>query len=132
MTESILLVPASGLPIQFDGEEVAAAEASYDGRGFRLTMYTTTDDRLVVNVLYITAFKHESQLSVVYVADSQRQLADKLLAHDPLTFFIGYPSGAQFEARQAKVKQSLHDRYAKLVSEFIAGHLPEAREPLPQ
>lgn len=129
-TESILLVPATGLPLEFDGEQVATAEAAYDGRGYRLTLYTTTDDRLVANVLYITVFKHESQLSIVYVADNQKQLADKLLAHDPLLFFIGYPSGAQFEARQAKVKQSLHDRYTKLVSEFIAEHLPDAREAL--
>jgi hypothetical protein len=82
-------------------------------------VFRTTAGNYVGQVAYQTQWTTEVDGSTVYVAEALPALADMLLNHDCLKYFVGYPQGNQFDNKQERLEWMLRSKYTGLVSKLL-------------
>lgn len=123
-------------PIRFSGEMVAHGSTmteKKDDRGFVVRIFCSPT-KCVGHVEYVTKWKSEANASTVYIEDSARALAGKLLAHDPMTYVVGYPPGERFDEKRHRLELTIRRQYTALVSRLLVdvpGAAEEERPPDP-
>lgn len=134
--EPIVLERTGSPPIKFHGKllvEGTTVTDKKDDRGHAVRIYETRTQegcpRYVVQIEYLTKWKSEATGHIVLVADSGRELAIKLLAHDPMYFVVGYPPGERFDEKRHRLAATIRHQYMALVSRLLV-QVPDAAESL--
>lgn len=121
MPDEIILKRSGKRPVAFEGElrVQGTTQTGEAKRWYTLKVYQSQHE-LVAAVEYVSTWPHEPARYDVYIADQPADLAEKLLAHDPLAHVVGYPTGKQFEEKQQALMVELRRRWGNLVTEVLA------------
>ena len=121
-----ITLPRSGqAPLQFTGEQIASAD-SRDPQGpcqtrwHELAIYRTESGRLVLALEYQTQWQGEHDRSHALVCETPADLLERLATVDPLSDLIGFPPGAQFDAKRLHTEKCLRQCWEGAVSELLA------------
>lgn len=131
MPQTIELPRTGGRPLRFSGERLAAVATGSPDDGPRrheLAVYRAADGRLVAAVTLRTTFKDEIDRFDVFHAADPADLERWLRELPPCPDGIGYPPGAQFADRQARLAADLRRRYEAAVTDLFARLGPEFAE----
>jgi hypothetical protein len=122
--------------LAFEGEELAVlnghwANGQEQNRWHDLAVYRTSGGNYVLRITYCTQWQGEqSHDEVVVLGQDARGLADALCEYDPIARLQGYPPGTQYAEKQARLQESLRQRYAKQSSDLL-DKIPGTEEVLP-
>ncbi len=119
-------------PLTFTGEVVASAGGKMHGgqnqnRYHEITVYRTTGGKYVLEVEYCTCWSGEDGRHYAEVCNSPDAIVDALRFCDPLEHLQGFPAHPAYADKQARLEESLRQRWGVLVSEVL-GELPGAEE----
>jgi hypothetical protein len=121
----IRLTRTGDAPLVFSGKEVAqAAGPRRSGRQEQtrwtdLTVYRTEGGKLVAEIVYRSTWQGESDEHRAIVCDDERGLIDALRDYHPVPEGIGFPPGAQFVAKQARLEAALRRDYDERVTAVL-------------
>jgi hypothetical protein len=110
------------LPMKIKGRiltEGTTDPSGEDTRAYVVRVFRTVAGSYVGQVAYLTQWNTEVDGSTVYVAETLPALADMLLNHNCLTYFVGYPQGHQFDTKQERLEWMLRSKYTGLVSKLL-------------
>ena len=130
-TERVVVIERTGFPpVRFSKANLVADGTTLtdkkDDRGFRIRLYRTPA-KCVAHVEYLTKWKSEANASTVYISPHGKMLAEKLLAHDPMQFVVGYPPGERFDEKRHRLEATIRNQYMSLASRLLKD-LPGAAE----
>lgn len=118
-------LPRSGnAPLVIEGEKIAEEEGRHyagqdQNRYHNLTLYRTSKEQYVLQILYCTQWQGESNQERVEVFPAIRDVVLFLQRFDPLLYLQGFPLGAQFSERQRRLEQSLRVRFHQQVRDLL-------------
>jgi hypothetical protein len=118
----LVLERTGDLPIRLKGRLIAEGTTNpsgEDSRSYTVRSYRTATGNYVGQVAYQTTWNTEVNGSTVYVAETLTALADMLLNHNCLKYFVGYPEGNQFDNKQDRLEWMLRSKYTALVSRLL-------------
>lgn len=119
-------VPRTGqAPLTFRGECLASADGEVQGgkdrnRWHEISVYRTPKGAYVVRVAYKTRWQGELDHDFAETTTDASAVATILRGYDPTEFVQGFPEGAAYESKQARMLADLRLRYESLVSEALA------------
>lgn len=119
MTE-YTLKRSGAAPLSFTGELIAEALGNRDKRWHDLRLYRTCGGSYVAQVEYRTNWEGEIETSAVEVSESPEAIEDFFRGYDPTASVLGYPPGAQMQAKQDRLLRDLRLRYDDQVSEILS------------
>ena len=113
---------AGDAPLAFAGELVAEASGARGNaqRWHRIAVYRTDSGRWVLQIAWRTRWQGELDVIDAWIEDSPSAIVARLRAYDPLAHLIGYPPGAQFAAKRARLERELRQAWGALVSALLA------------
>lgn len=119
-------------PLKFSGELIAQVDGRIfagqeQNRWHELRVYKTASGKYVLEVSYYTQWQGESCHHQASVHDTVAGVADEIRVTNPLEHLLGYPPHLQFAEKQARLEESLQQRWGVLVSEIL-NDLPDAAE----
>lgn len=124
--QTITLHRSGQAPLQFTGDLLAAA-GSRDTQGpcqtryHDLAVYRTETGKLVLAIEYQTQWQGEHDRAHAWVCETPADLRAQLATIDPLGDLIGFPPGAQFDAKRQHTEKCLRQCWEGAVSELLAG-----------
>jgi hypothetical protein len=126
MNTSYLLPRSGQAPLKFTGEKIASSEGRIQNgrdhnRWHDLTVYRTAAGAYVVQIEYRTQWQGECEHAEAIVCSDAAGVEDVFRVYDPAQHCQGYPSGAAYDDRQARLVQDLRARYEAQVSEVLTG-----------
>ncbi len=123
-----VLVPRTGdAAIRLDGPSLAAhvstraQSGAIEHRWHEISIWEAESlggSRYVAAVLYVSSWQGEHGHDTAAVI-LREELRAWLRAYDPIAHLAGYPPGAQWEARQARMRAELSAAWARAVSEVL-------------
>lgn len=121
----IITLPRSGqAPLQFTGEQIAES-GSRDTQGpcqirwHELAVYRTDAGKLVLAIEYQTKWQGEHDRYHAWVCETADNLRARLAAVDPFSDLIGFPPGAQFDAKRHHTEKCLRQCWDGAVSDLL-------------
>jgi hypothetical protein len=110
--------------IMFEGELISKVDtriiAGKDhNRWHELAVYRTDSGRLVAFVGYRTQWAGEIDRDDAHVCNSPEEILEFFKFVDVLAGLLGYPPGAQFHEKQARIERELSQRYDAAISEVM-------------
>lgn len=136
--ESITLARTGRAPLAFTGELLAESDGERQAgreqnRWHDLAVYRTESGRYVARVGYRTKWEGELDRADAATLETPAEVAAWFTAHDPAAAVKGFPSGAAYAERQAKLLADVRGRYQAQVSEILSGPVfavnPDSEEP---
>ena len=125
MAEEIRLTRAGHAPLVFAGELVAEKAAKPEAgrsdhlRWHDLRVYRTAGGKLVAEIVFRTEWKRETDEHAAIACDDEGALIDALRSYDPVRPGIGFPPGAQFREKQARLEAGLPRDYEARVTAVL-------------
>lgn len=118
------------LSLEFEGELLASGDCSVTGgvernRWHVIALYRTVGGQYVAHIGYRTQWTGEQAWDVARVMATPEEVADWLRTWIPASVIIGYPVGAYFAEKQARMLATVERDYATLVSEVLEAAGPE-------
>ena len=119
-------------PLAFEGEKLAEAGGKWQAgrelnRWHDITAYRTVGGRYILQIEYHSLWQGEEGHDFVEDADNPGELAEIVLDYDPIGHAQGFPPGAQFEEKQARMVSALRAQYDTRISEVLS-QIPGAEE----
>lgn len=114
-------VRRTGSPaLEFTGELLASSTSGGRdaNRWHELRLYQTKGGKLVLAIEYRTRWEGEKDHFHAVVTDRD-QVAGELEMYEPTGNVMGFPPGAQYEAKQARLELGLRAAYAEAVTELL-------------
>ena len=115
-------------PVAFEGEVIAQASSRYvrgqdHNRWHEVAVYRTAGGNYVVSVAYRTQWQGEDDYHWALEAGAPASVEMRLREigaeiNQPIQ---GYPPGAQYQERQARMLHDVQQRFESLVSEVLGG-----------
>lgn len=130
--QSFTLTRTGDRPLQFTGEIIAEAggrlhAGQEQNRWHEIRVYRTVGGKYVLAVEYCTCWQGEDGHHHSSVHDTTADVAEEIKYHDPLVHLLGYPPHPQFAEKQARLEDSLRQRWGVLLSDIL-GKIPGAAE----
>jgi len=130
--QEFVLMRTGEPPLKFRGEVLASADGRWQNgkdqnRWHEITVYRTPGGNHVLEVVYHTLWQGESDHHHVVVTETLQGAISNLKAYDALEHLIGFPPHPQFTEKQARLEESIRQRWQSLMSEVLAA-IPEAAE----
>lgn len=121
-----ITLPRSGqAPLQFTGDQVAES-GSRDTKGpcqtrwHEMVVYRAESGKLVLAIEYKTQWQGEHDRFQAWVCETPAGLRERLAEVDPFADLIGFPPGAQFDAKRQHTEKCLRQCWEGAVSELLA------------
>lgn len=117
------LTRTGDLPLKVQGELLASRSSEITNGQERNRWHAITviqASKFVACVEWCSRWQGEPSHSTCLVADTLLQLADLLRDYDPLAHLIGFPDGAQFEKKQARLEQAIESDWDALLSNLFS------------
>ena len=119
-------------PLKFKGEVIAEAGGHWhvgqeQNRWHEIRIYKTAGGKHVLEVEYCTCWQGEDSNHRAIVYDTLEEAVDALEFIEPLEHLIGFPPHPQFAEKQARLEDSLRQRWGTLLSDVL-GEIPDAAE----
>lgn len=115
-------------PLKFTGELLKESDDErHNNRWHELAVYRTTGGRYVVRIAYRTLWQGELARYAAEVVGGPDGVSRVLRNYDPCGPVTGYPLGAAYAERQARLMADIRNRYNAQVSELLAS-APEFAE----
>lgn len=118
----------------FAGELIAGATSfipvnggALQNRWHELAVYRTAGGKWVAAVGFRSCWQGEHDHDAAEIFARPDQLVSWLLRYSPRDHWLGYPAGAAYAERQARIEAEIRGGYERAVSALLAG-LPEADE----
>lgn len=130
--EEYVLKRTGDRPLKFNGELVAEVGGKWhagaeQNRWYEIRVYRTAGGKYVVEVAYETMWQGEDSYHYARVCNTIRDVLEEIEFFDPLEYLLGYPPHPQFAVKQARLEQSLRQRWSVLVGEILSA-LPGVAE----
>ena len=124
--KSIMLERDGDAPLVFEGELLAEARGGDPDRSrwHELALYRSRAGNYVLEARYESRWQGESGAREALVLDGPASLRASLRAYDPLKNVVGYPPGAAYAGKQARLETGLRRDYESLVRDLYRS-LPE-------
>lgn len=120
-----ITIPRSGqAPLQFTGNQIWTSN-SHDTHGpcrsrwHELFAYDTKDGQFVLAIAFFTKWQGEHNRTHAWVCASLGDLCRRLAEFDPFADLIGFPPGAQFDAKRKHTEKCLRQCWEGAVSELL-------------
>lgn len=127
------LARTGDVPVTFTGDWVFQGDTSRkegpgEKRYHHAGLYRTGKGRYVLEVVYHSKWPNEDDRSDVIVCDSVKSLRNAIREFNPIPPNIGYPDGANYAYKQARLHQDLQSRFDNLIREMMMGVAGEVAE----
>lgn len=124
--DTYTLTRTGDTPLRFRGEQIAAVSSRIingqeRNRWFDLALYRTAGGAYVAAVAFRSQWQGEHDDERAAVCETAAAVRDELTVRDPIPPGIGYPAGAAYQEKQARLYSTLRRDYEALVSELFAG-----------
>ena len=113
-------------PLKFTGEKIAYADGERlagkeQNRWHEIAVYRIQTGRYVVHIAYRTRWQGELDFDMADIDGSSKGegVATILRNYDPTQWVRGYPEGAGYADKQARLLSDIRQRYQALVSEVL-------------
>lgn len=119
-------------PLKFKGEVIAEAGGRWhtgqeQNRWHDIRIYRTAGGKHVLEVEYCTCWQGENNYHSAIVYDTVEAAVNALEIFNPLEHLLGFPPHPQFAEKQARLEDSLRQRWEILLSDVL-GAVPGAAE----
>jgi len=123
---TVTVLRSGDIPLRFRGERIATASSETvrgqsRNRWHEISVYRTEGGSYVLQIDYVTRWQGEVDINGVWICDDARQVARRLREHDPMAHVIGYPPGAAYDAKRARLAAQISQDYSALVRDVLGG-----------
>lgn len=120
-------------PLRFRGERIAEASSRIVGgqernRWFELALYRTVGGTYVAAIGFRSQWQGEHDEDRAAACETPAAVRDELTVRDPIPVGIGFPPGAAYAEKQARLLVALRHDYDALVTELFEGVADEFAE----
>lgn len=121
-------LPRTGdAPVTFSGSLLAESDGRMQSgrdhnRYHNIALYRTDGGSYVVSISYRTMWEGEQDQHTVETRGSAAEAVEVLREYDPTDSVMGFPPGAAYAEKQARLLRDIETRYDAQVSELLAEH----------
>jgi len=123
----------TGMPVlKFEGTHIAVAvsrkqSGAAQNRWHTIDAYRTKGGSVALSIQFHSLWQGESGHAFAIACDTPEEATLALTRYDPLSHWVGYPTGERHAEKQKRIEHEIGSAYRSAITEIFAA-LPETAE----